>query len=72
MKIKLIEDPRVCPACPTQLDDFSNSRRYNNCAIQRYLGTDETVRTDEQVRLLLSRDAVQREIGISEVGGSPW
>ena len=70
MKIKLIEDPRAWPA---QLDDFSLGQRHGNPReIQHYLGTEDMMRTGEQVRLLLSWDAVLREVGITEVGAGRW
>jgi hypothetical protein len=73
MKIKLIEDPRVCPACDAQITDLGlPDRQCSSCGMQRNLGTNETKRTDEHVRLLLSWDAVMRETGIREVGSSRW
>jgi hypothetical protein len=69
MKIKPIGEPRVCPACNAQLTgpslrDCSCSPSGKKCGF----GTDETKRTAEQVRFLLSRDAVLREAGITKVG----
>ena len=71
MKIKHIENPLACPACAARLT-FPGLQRCNSCGMECYLDTGETIRIDEQIRLLLSRDAVLREIGPSAAGGSPW
>lgn len=71
MKINLIEDLLVCPACSERLS-VPGLQRCNSCGIECYLETDETNRTEEQIRLLLSRDAVLREIGSRDSGGSRW
>jgi hypothetical protein len=73
MTIKLIEDPLVCPACEAQMAGLGlHNRPCSSCAMQSSVETDETKRTDEQIRLLLSRDAVLRQLRPRELGGSRW
>ncbi len=71
MKIKLIEDLLVCPACSERLSG-PGLQRCNFCGMECYLETDEANHNEEQIRLLLSRDAVLREAGFRDAGGSRW
>ena len=73
MTIKLIEDPLVCPACKARMAGLGlHDRLCSSCAMPSSVETDETKRTCEQIRLLLSRDAVLRELRPRELGGSRW
>jgi hypothetical protein len=73
MKIKLIEDPLICPACnPWMTVLASHDRQCGPGAMPGYLVIDETKGTDEQVRLRRSWEAVLTEIGPRELGGSRW
>jgi hypothetical protein len=62
MKIKLIEEPLLCPVCHNRMTGLGlHDRQCATCGMRRRLESDETHRTDE--RLLLSWEAVPREIG---------
>jgi hypothetical protein len=71
MKIKLIEDPLLCPACNARMTGLDlHDRQCDSCGLACYPETDETKRTDE--RLLLSWHAVLREGVPREPGSSQW
>ncbi len=73
MKIKLIDDPMICPGCNARMTGLGlRDRQCNSNGMQCSLESDETRRTGEQIRLLMSRDAVLREIRPTEIGGSQW
>ncbi len=71
MGMKLIEDALACPTCSARLS-VPGLQRCNSCGMEPCLETGDTKRADEQIRLLLSRDAVLREIAPREIGGSRW
>jgi hypothetical protein len=68
MKLKLVEDVPVCPVC--------KERRNGPCEcseIGRYLETGDTMYSAEEMRLLLSLDAVLRETPwLVEARGEQW
>ena len=66
MNSKLNEDPGTCPACNKSL----HNRKCN--AVGCYLGTDDTMHSAGQMRLMLSWDAAIKDIGFRELGGSQW
>jgi hypothetical protein len=73
MKIKLIEDPQLCPACDTRMTDPAlHDRQCNSCGMPGYLLTDETQRSGEQMRLRRSWEAVLIESELMEQGVSRW
>jgi len=73
MKIKLIEDPQLCPACDTRITAPAlHDRQCNSCGTPCYLLTDETKCTGEQMRLRRSREAVLMESELMSQGGSRW
>jgi hypothetical protein len=72
MKIKLNESPGTCPACNTEMTGLSPQDRQCH-SISCYLGTDDTIHSAEQMRLMLSWGAAIKEIGFRElVGRSQW
>ncbi len=70
MKLKLIEDLLLCPACNTRKTGLGlQDGQCNACGMACYPETNETKRTDE---LLLSWHAVLREYAPREPGGNRW
>jgi hypothetical protein len=73
MKIKLIGEPSICPARNAWLADagFDDSK-CNCCGMHCCLKTEDAKRTGEQMRLLLSRDAVLRDLAPRAMVGCEW
>lgn len=73
MKLRLIENPVLCPACNTRMVGLPlHDRQCNCCGMPCYRMTGETKRTGEQMRLQRSWDAVLTEIEPREPGGGVW
>jgi hypothetical protein len=73
MRIKLLEGPPICPGCNPWTTGFaSDDHCRDSDEMACYLVTDDTKRTDEQVRLQRSWAAVLTDIGPMEVGASRW
>jgi hypothetical protein len=73
MKIKLIEKPEVCSDCTPPMTGFAlQGRQSDSGEIPCYLGTAAKKRTDEQMRLQRSWEAVLTEIGPREVEACRW
>jgi hypothetical protein len=70
MKTKLMEEPQVCSACTPRMTGLA--LQGDSAEIPCYLGTDAPKRTDEQVRLQRSWEAVLTEIGPRELEISRW
>jgi hypothetical protein len=72
MEAKRIED-HTCSACSTCTIALGvQDRQWDSCRTELVAETRETKRTHEQMRLLLSRDAVLSQFGPNEPGSSPW
>ena len=70
--MELIED-QICAACRTwTIAPGVQDRGCDLCRTRLVAQTRETKRTHEQMRLLLSRDAVLSRFGPSEPASSPW
>jgi hypothetical protein len=70
MKIMLIEKPPVCSDCTPRM--IGLALQGDSAEIPYYLGNDAKKRTDEQIRLQRSWEAVLTEIGPREVEASRW
>jgi len=70
MRIKLTEDTQLCPNCTQPLTVIGlRERLCNNCGVLCYMETDETLRTEEQMRRVTSRAYALEESGPKEVRG---
>ena len=73
MKIKFIEDPQVCSSDNPPITGLAwHARPRDSGGMPRYLVTEETKRTEEQVRLQRSWEAVLTETQSRAPGTSSW
>lgn len=71
MKSTITEEVPFCPSCDKRLN-IPGLQRCNSCGMECYLEINETNRTDETKRLLLSWGVVLKETWTVESEAGRW
>ncbi len=72
--IKLTQDTKTCPACSNHLTAMSErERECRTCGVLCRIVTDETIKTDEQLKAATRRAYAEKHNGARDIiGGFRW